>query len=207
MLRHDADFLKQWDGKGHVHGSMLVSPDDSHCFINIPKNASSWSKQQLTDLGWRYYSIHGASAQAQFLVTLRDPVARWISGIAEYFFLYHPLVEFSPSVLELIFDRVAFDDHTERQVYFLHGLPASVISYFRCDQQYQHRFSDHMRTLGYENCSDQTAHVHVSASCPHRQRTQDIINLALSKKSKYIEQLTTYYALDYQLINSVNFIQ
>ena len=85
-------------------------------YVYIPKNASSWTKPNLRDWGWQFYNYHTDQLNKTAIVVLRDPVERWLSGIAEYFALYqnttNDLVD-NKSLQQIIFDRITFDDHTE----------------------------------------------------------------------------------------------
>ena len=132
-------FYNYYKTKGHVFGECMSSPNTDLMYINIPKNASSWTKLNCKDWGWEFFNYHSDNLYHKHsLIVLRDPVDRWLSGIAEYFFLYHKNLDFahiSRPFLDLIFDRVAFDDHTEKQILFI-KVASSVLAFCgaRCCQ-------------------------------------------------------------------------
>jgi hypothetical protein len=175
-------------------------------YVYIPKNASSWTKPNLKDFGWEFYNYHIDKLDKHALVVLRDPVDRWLSGIAEYFALYHSkfkIDSWTESVFELVFDRVCFDDHTERQLKFLHGLDTDNCTFFNFDT-YREDFSQWITEHYGENKYDRYEYQHVSEQDPVRREFKEIFRNAINN-SKYLEQIKNFYANDYQLINSVKY--
>ena len=51
-MMFDAGFLNQWISKGHKYGTCMSHPESDLMYVNIPKNASSWTKPNLMDWGW-----------------------------------------------------------------------------------------------------------------------------------------------------------
>ena len=83
-------FLEYYQSKGHVFGECMSLPDNDLMYVNIPKNASSWTKPNLLDWKWENYNYHTDNLYHKTaIIVLRDPVERWLSGIAEYLYLYH----------------------------------------------------------------------------------------------------------------------
>jgi len=201
----DAGFLTTWKNKGHLFGQCMSHPDGDLMYVNIPKNASSWTKPNLIDLGWEFYNYHTDQLDKHALVVLRDPVERWLSGIAEYLTLYHPTLAIdSMETLDIIFDRVCFDDHTEQQIKFIHGLDTDCCTFFRCDSYYREDFSTFLDDHGIPNRYHKYEFQHVSESSPDRRRFQEIFRAQL-EKSKYLTQIKNYYEEDYRLMDSVEY--
>ena len=203
------DFLEYYKSKGHVFGECMSKPDSDLMYINIPKNATSWTKPNLKDWGWEFYNYHTDNLYHKHaLVVLRDPVDRWLSGIAEYMFLYHnhlnPL-QFSDAFFDLVFDRVAFDDHTEQQVLFLDGINLDNCTFFLCDSSYRQWFSQFLSSHGMTNRYFKYNYQHVTENSIERFKFKQIFKKALEEKPKYIEQVTQYFSKDHNLINSIKF--
>lgn len=120
----------RWQHKGHPRGQHLLSPCEEYAMVQIPKNSSSYWEVWLKQLGWTlHYNTH-TPAQTLF-VQLRDPVERWVAGIAEYCYLYHNDHELKNSTaIRLFEDRVVFDDHTECQCYFYNCFSHQSCVYF-----------------------------------------------------------------------------
>jgi len=205
----DAEFLNEWAVKNHKYGECMSHNDSTLMYVHIPKNASSWTKPNLKDFGWQFYNYHSDNLYNKHaLVVLRDPVERWVSGIAEYLTLYHSKLDpahLGRAFFDIIFDRVTFDDHTERQVKFLHGLDTSNCTFIWCDELYRTNFSDFIKTYYGENKYNQYEYQHVSELSPQRKQFKDIFIRALEQNSKYLTQIKNHFEEDYKLIKQVKF--
>lgn len=201
------NFLEYYKIKGHVFGECMSKPDTDLMYVNIPKNASSWTKPNLKDWGWEFYNYHTDNLYHKHaIVVLRDPVERWLSGIAEYMFLHHSKIDvshLSKPFFDLVFDRIAFDDHTDSQVLFLEGL--KNCTFFLCNENYKSNFSKFLKENNMQNSYQHYENQHVTASDPLRQKFKDIFKLALDKNQEYQKKVKWYFEKDYTLINSVNF--
>jgi hypothetical protein len=186
----------------------MSHPEHDLMYVYIPKNASSWTKPNLKDWGWQFYNYHVDKLTKPALVVLRDPVERWLSGIAEYLTLYHK--EMSVPWLEtekLIFDRICFDDHTEKQIKFLNGLDTDNCTFMMCDRNYRENFSKFISEHLGDNAYYKYNYQHESESSPDRKRFKYIFKGLLNKNPKYLECIRDYYADDYKLIETVKFYE
>jgi hypothetical protein len=106
---------------------ILIDPTGHHCWIDIPKCASSLIQKVLKDLGWVAYSDPNLligfkrAPQVKKFCILRDPIERWISGFAECFSNEPNIVELLDSKVfwRVILKNPHFDDHTESMYRFL----------------------------------------------------------------------------------------
>jgi hypothetical protein len=201
-------FNNYWKSKGHVFGECMTAANTDLMYIHIPKNASSWTKPNLQDWGWEFYNYHTDDLSAKTpMVVLRDPVDRWVSGIAEYLYLYHKNIDFifaGRPFFDLVFDRIAFDDHTEKQVYFLEDIDLSRCVFFKFGPNYREQFSQYLNSQGMTNRYSNYEPQHVSENSPERKRFKEIFQEQL-KNSKYINQVQEYFKEDYQLIEQIQF--
>ena len=198
--------VNEWQHKGHVYGECMSKPDIDFMYVYIPKNASSWTKPNLKDWGWEFYNYHTDYLNKHALVVLRDPVERWLSGIAEYLTLYHTDMQTPFYETErLIFDRVTFDDHTEKQVKFLEGIDTDRCTFMMCDSNYRANFSNFIAERLGDNKYHKYAHQHVSELCPIRSRFKRIFKRLLDENPKYLDRITQHFADDYKLIEQVKF--
>lgn len=201
----EAPFRQDWTHKGHRYGTCMSKADVNLMYVNIPKNASSWTKPNLLDWGWEFYNYHSDKLDKLAIVVLRDPVDRWISGIAECLTLYHPSFDLQDhETVELIFDRICFDDHTERQVNFIHGLDTSECIFLKCDKDYRKNFSSLVADYIGPNKYDRYDYQHESRNCPDRTRFKNIFEREI-QNPKYLDQVQSYFQEDYKLIDSVDF--
>lgn len=201
-------FLDYYKTKGHVFGECWSKPDTDLMYVNIPKNATSWTKPNLLDWSWEVYNYHTDNLYHKTaMVVLRDPVERWLSGIAEYLYLYHRdwnNKSFTPELLDLIFDKIAFDDHTEKQVYFIEGLDLSRCVFFWFDENYRQNFSTFLAENGMPNRYYNFEKQHVSDNDPVRRNFKEIFNREL-QNSKYRNQVEDYFRQDLKLIEQTKF--
>ena len=204
-MKINAGFYQQWTTKGHELGTCMSHPNGDLMYINIPKNASSWTKPNLLDWGWQFYNYHTDDINKTAIVVLRDPVERWVSGIAEYLTLYHPnFILHDFEAMDLIFDRICFDDHTERQVNFIHGLDTEQCIFLKCDDDYSKNFSNLLAEHNMPNRYFKYDPQHVSEHSPERKKFKIIFQREI-ENSKYLESVKNYFQPDYDLINSVQF--
>lgn len=203
------DFIEYYKTNNHVFGECMSSPNVNLMYVYIPKNASSWTKSNLLDWKWEFYNYHSDNLYHKHaIIVLRDPVERWLSGIAEYFFAKHQ--DFDPAYvnkkfLDLIFDRVAFDDHTEKQVLFLQNLNLTNATFFYCDKEYRTKFSHFLKSKGMANKYHNYEFRHVTENDPIRSKFKKTFKQILDQNPKYLQQLKWYFEKDYQLINSTQF--
>jgi hypothetical protein len=201
-------FINYHQTKGHVFGECMSKLDSELMYVHIPKNATSWTKPNLLDWDWEFFNYHTDNLKNKTaLVVLRDPIDRWISGIAEYLYLYHPnidLVHTGRAFFDLVFDKITFDDHTEKQVYFVEGLNLSQCVFFKCGPDYRQQFSQFLAEHGMPNRYNNYNYQHVSDDSPERKRFKKIFTDQL-KNSKYLNQLQDYFKQDYELIEQVKF--
>ncbi len=201
------NFLEYYKIKGHVFGECMSSPNTDLMYVNIPKNASSWTKPNLKDWGWEFYNYHTDNLyEKHALVVLRDPVDRWLSGIAEYMYLYHRNIDvahLSKPFFDLVFEKVSFDDHTDLQILFIEGLKNCTFLF--CNENYKLNFSNFLKDNGFNNSYQNYEHQHVTAFDSGRQKFKDIFKSTMDNNKSYQKKIQWYFQKDYELINSVKF--
>lgn len=196
----------EWQHKGHVYGECMSHKDSDLMYVYIPKNASSWTKPNLRDWGWEFFNYRTDNLNKHALVVLRDPVERWLSGIAEYLTLYHKDMQRPWQETEaIIFDRVTFDDHTEKQVKFLTGLDTDNCTFIMCDSNYRANFSKFIAERLGDNRYYNYAYQHTSESCINRSRFKRIFTQILNNEPKYLERIREHFAEDYDLLKQITF--
>lgn len=159
------DWNRLWSNRGHTLGEGMVSPDRKYFYLNIPKNSSSFIKKCLSSLNWEFSNVND-HPNARVIVALREPIKRWTSGISEYLLMYHtndidsvaepfnygflPLIGDKMGV-SLLFGRITFDDHTERQSLFLKDIDLNRCIWLYVDKDFSKMFSQLLNELGYQN--------------------------------------------------------
>jgi hypothetical protein len=120
--------------RGHLIGGGMLSPDKEYFYLNIPKNASTFTTNLLKDNGWTHWNLTNGTYK-NVIIVLRDPVERWVSGISTYLCSYvlgenygsdHFVADYNEAVERLLFDTIVFDDHTAPQTVFINEIPNIV---------------------------------------------------------------------------------
>jgi len=136
------------DHTNHYGGGML-SPDGKSFYVNIPKNATSFITQWLSENNWKFPP--GGNAVEEVVVVLRDPIERFVSGFCQYIqgsilyptfgnigqpFSIKELTNYWPMVERFMANQVVwFDDHTWFQHYYIKDvLPNIPRRYFWLDK-------------------------------------------------------------------------
>jgi hypothetical protein len=197
--------------KNHPYGMCFVNHKLKKFYINIPKCATNWGKNIFNlKLEWEesnYLDTNLIEQGYEAIVFLRDPIDRWISGMAEYVSRYGYNTATFISQLEkqrlageIINTTIAFDEHTVEQITFLEGLDTNTTIWFRVDADLNQNVSDYcQRILGIEN-NFQTI------------KPRYTTTLAKAKIKNWFEEnvgrfrnLTPHYKLDTELYNSVKY--
>jgi CMP-N-acetylneuraminic acid synthetase len=104
-----------------------------------------------------------------------------------------------------VFDRIAFDDHTDQQVLFIEELDLDNCTFFWCGPQYRELFSHFLNSRGMSNRYVNYNYQHVTEDDPDRNKFKQIFKQVLEKNSKYITNLDNFFSKDYKLIRNIKF--
>ena len=229
--------LTRFDHGGFRHP--IVEHLSFYCMI--PKNASSWTSQLLQHNGWRegQMSATGKEVAEELIVILRDPVERWIAGIAQYLssdILYthwydrnqynesykgkyiHGKPNYEGSIMSgmdfvnnynelterLLFEQIAFDDHTQSQSWFVNHYRRKTTTWFYLNHDFEKQFLTHYQNFNFK-----------LPDFPNRNQGNDnkdikIITEFLTEqiqKYPYLKNnIERYYSDDYDMIEKADFV-
>jgi hypothetical protein len=209
--------LERWSPGGHLYGACQVLKHINLIYINIPKNASSWAKSQLSTLECKYgnYFENPELVKKPKLIMLRDPIERWISGISWYMTLTFPdLIDqcekndvVRSTVMSMVANKIDFDEHTTPQTHFLQGIKFNNTTFIKvesnsnaCRKIFSTFFKD---KLGITNSFDQSQARHVAAENPIQARWVNFFQSELG--TDLSKRLCEYYQHDIDLFNRVKF--
>ena len=196
--------------RGFTPGIMLSQGDLA--YIPIPKNASSCISFLLASSGWASEEyLNTDISNKKFIVVLRDPLERWLSGITQYLCSFIVAQGYTAEYImgawnnitdAIVFDQCRFDDHSEKQVYYLEHVPLENCVWFRC--------VDAGISIK-EFLDDHGLDLNINVATP-RNRTIDNLQQKLLTdfiKSRLddrkIQQIRQVYREDYELIERVKF--
>lgn len=200
-------------------------------YVNIPKNASSWISLQFNQginhdaENINYYDIVDLT-QCQFIVILRDPLDRWISGMTQMIYT-EPDQHFGyilgrPGVLtkrvsminsmyidtfdwELVMEKIEYDNHTQKQVDFIYGIPQDRIVWLKFDNQLKDNFANLMLSYGCEVEIKKSDRDNITKENSAKHSVMNKIVSKLDQHTEYRQKIINYYHEDYALIDSVKF--
>ena len=190
----------KWAHLGHNLGECWNDPKKSITFINIPKNASSFIKGCLISSGCFTHSDSLVTAD-RYLVILRDPIERWVSGIAQFVTEDYtiPLINQTLPLHRLI-KTITVDDHTELQTYFLEGVDINKCEFLLVNQNLRTNINRWFLDHGYDINLDNLPNINEG-----HQESKNKFAAMVDNDNQIKLKLTEHYANDYELINRVKF--
>lgn len=191
------NLVDKWAHLGHCLGECWYS--DTVGYVNIPKNASSTVKGYLIPLGWTP-STTMIECEKYFTI-LRDPIDRWVSGMAQ--FAVGHLNNFTIPIEE-IFETVTFDDHTEKQTYFLQPFNLDNITFIECDQNLRPKIEKFLVANGFQ-AAPTVIFDNINESKSKQFELAQKIKKILYQNPHYQIKLKNFFSEDYELIKSVKF--
>ncbi len=187
--------MDKWAHLGHMLGECWANSNTT--YVHIPKNASSFIKGCVLAAGeWTHH--RKLIQNNHYIVALRDPVERWISGMAQF--------QINSDQLSLpadhIFDTITFDDHTESQLYFLTGVNLSDATFFKVDYQLTNSLKKY---FGNQVNVDGMPKFNSSIDDPLKLKLKAHLSNLIDNNPEYLLKLKEHFADDYKLIESVKF--
>lgn len=199
MIISDPDFATQVPFSWHL-GACYSKPGDQLLYVHIPKNASSFTRGKLTDVGFELLNYHSEQKYTNPVVAvLRDPLERWITGALEYLVKQFTDPEEAVNSKEFLFAQFEVDEHTARQTKFLHGLDTNNITFLKCDINYKNNLV-HFLNKNNIALSNKLSWYNALTESPIKQKLKPLL---LEKINQ--EKLVEYLQPDYKLIESVEF--
>ena len=213
--------------RGYGYGSGILSPTHDRFVVNIPKNASSYLLDWGNHHGWTAAEINNidySHTLQEVIVVLRDPMQRWISGIAQYLTGYVLNVsdaydwstgpgpddqqisadtfieEYNQVVERLLFDNLnRFDDHVWPQCDFFQDLLVHIPKkFFYIDQNFDSNVSNYLGFLPIAGLDRNQGDAN-----PDIRKIQQFIRGRLNTRPELQERVHRAYAQDYKIIKQV----
>jgi hypothetical protein len=184
------------------------------CYINIPKNASSFMRESFKESGWKHMHCGMSMEIDNVIVILRDPIDRWLSGIAQHIttnilgenFGSTHFLELSNELVEkIIFDQVVFDDHTEQQSWFLEPFDLSKVVFFEFNENLSANLDNYFASKGLILDLKNQPFINASKDSFDNANLIDYFRDKVYSNRQYYNRLKEYYIRDYDLITSIQF--
>ena len=196
----------QYTARGFVPGGMFTNKDI--CYIPIPKNSSSYVGKLMLANHWGVNNYLTTDlSNKKVIVLLRDPVERWISGMAQYLCSTgYPadltIEKWNSLTTTLVFDRLIFDDHTEKQVYFINIVPEENCVYFNGTHGVAEKLQKYLTGQGI----DLNINIDITPSDDSQnKKLVKFLRELISQDDRFVLRIKDVYAEDYRLIHRVKF--
>lgn len=187
-------------------------------YVNIPKNASSWISLQFNQginhdaENINYYDIVDLT-QCQFIVILRDPLDRWISGMTQMIYTEPDTdldgvannMNINTFDWEQVIEKIEYDNHTQKQVDFIYGIPHNQIVWLKFDDQLKDNFINLMLSYGCDVEIKKSNKDNITLKNSAKHSVMAKIVSKLDQNPEYRQKIINHYRKDYALINSVKF--
>jgi hypothetical protein len=213
--------------RGFGHGSGVLSPDGTKFILNVPKNASSYVLDWSRHHGWNTALADNVTNVQQVYILLRDPLERWISGMAQYVKTYilsvygpngpvfpgEPIAEldyvadaqmfidqYNDITERLVIDNAArFDDHVWPQCEIIQGiLPGVPRQYFRVDHTLEPALRNHLGWRPIDGLDRNSG-----TADPEIRHLQRFFQHRLIIRPELKDRIRRHYQRDYELIAQV----
>jgi hypothetical protein len=187
--------MDRWAHLGHTLGECWIDHEQDIAYVHVPKNASSFIKGCL--LASLKFTHSGVPIRTnRYLVAVRDPIERWVSGMAEY--------EFNSKQSNIDYQQITFDDHTETQDYFLQDIVIKNTDFIMVNGNLRTNLKRWFDEFGY--CVDVDNMIQYNASLnTDKQQLKLKYQAIIDSDSNFVLKLKKHYANDYKLINSVKY--
>ena len=192
----------------------MYNAELEHCYITIPKNASSFLREYFKDNNWRHFHLGMQMNVRTNIIILRDPIDRWITGISQHittnilgenFGSTHFLEQANELVEKIIFDQIVFDDHTEQQSWFLEPFDIHNSIFFKFDDLLAYNLDSYFSKFSVNYDLKNKPFVNVSKNNFDNANLVTYFKKLIYNNRDYYNNLRSYYVRDYDLINSVQF--
>lgn len=219
--------INQLANRGFGYGTGLLNPGCSQFIVNMPKNASSFVLDWASHNGWTQATVGDACDWENvktMIVILRDPVQRWVSGVAQYITSYilsncgpngpyyehnqHTqyisadtfIQQYNDVVDRLLFDNAVWlDDHVWPQhMIFENLLPNVARKFFMFGPTLESQLSQSLAWKPIENLDRNVGSDNVDTK-----KLQEFFYNHLNNRPDLIKRLHDFYQTDYKLIEEV----
>jgi len=215
--------------KAHVYGTSRLLYDHktnrSFVFVPIPKNASSWTKNVFKDALHFNYVTNGLqdrlpdhinpsailTSKREYVVVLRDPVDRWVTGIAQM--LGSSEIKNFKSFAKLVDNPIVENNHVEPQCSFLNNLEVKHTTFFDTNNNYTKKlfmWAEEMNIKHLLSVPDVLGDSENSFNLSNKKSKEwcNFINdlkLFLQENKECYDKVRTAYHQDIHLRESINF--
>lgn len=202
--------INYWTHKGHVFGQCYINRELDLMYVNIPKNASMFVRSNFPiPTSWYCENYYLNSRANQIIAILRDPIERWLAGMAQiYYQTDFKESDLSKSYVQLLFNTIGIDDHTERQILFLNDLDISQCVFFKLDANLSYNLSSYFKTkFNIDHDLTVLQKINTSIEDSRKDNIKRIFKKFIISNPWFKNKLMMYYEQDYKLLEQVTYYE
>lgn len=177
-------------------------------FVSIPKNAHTWAIETLTNNSIINTDIKIPKrlfSDPEYLVILREPIDRWISGAVEFFFRtgtkYMSVLQ-EEKFCDVLFNIMRLDEHTKPQLDFIAELPLDKTVFFKFGDTLSQDFISYFNEANPSSPLEVSVDHYGSASLPNKKPIHDQL-LHVLRDPKYKNKLLEFTKHDRALFDYI----
>ena len=193
----------------HALHSALVSDTYQTSYVHIPVNASTWGKTVFAQAGFKQNLPGQLDPNHRLVIFLRDPIDRWLSGLATWLTYRLPQhtglqrIRHNTAVLDILFDSIRQDDHTERQLFFIQGLDLNHADFWWVTPELSQHMASYFLELGVDTSKFPISNASDSESGKAIPKTY--FRAVMESNLKYLQRVKDFFAGDRDLIRQIPF--
>lgn len=197
----------------HTLGQCVSDRNSKLIYVNIPKNASTWAKDYLSEVyGWDNGANFKSSPflnKFHKIVILRDPVDRWLSAIMTYLVREVHYFNFNKDVVRILCTKINFDEHTWTQTKFLNGIDIKDCTFFMFDDKLKENLDNFLlfKKVNKINIEKEKSIFRNSLQELGVQNMKLELKKYLDSNIEYKKNIYEFYKDDFNLIKKVEFYQ
>jgi len=200
--------------KNHPIGQCWYSQSHKNMYIPIPKNASTYFENSFEKTNLYKNIVYNKYVEYnQLTVILRDPIERWVSGITTYLRNQLGIVNEETDkklmnilkknqfLINMIVDQIRFDEHTERQTFFIEPFNLNDAYFFLLDNQ--------IETKVYNFYKRQNINLEFDNRYLNSKNNNDIslfFEEYIKTNKSVSKNLNNFYELDFKFMDTVNWV-
>jgi hypothetical protein len=187
-----------------------VNHDLKHHYLHLPVNSSSWGKATFSIAGFDCNLHDVINNNYTTIVFLRDPIDRWLSGLATWLTAslpqYTPLNEIrnNHAVLDILFNIIRTDEHTEKQQYFLQGLNQNNMKFFMVNESLSESVVNYCASV-LKKPVPLLNRINETTLPGGKLIPKNYFKLILESNPKYLNRVKEFFKNDYHFIKNTQF--
>ena len=179
-----------------------------YCYVPILKNAHTWGVRFFSECC--DFKKTENYADKKYIVFLRDPIDRWITGISEWFLLNKPdqkNFNIDTFMFKILCEAVKLDGHTDTQYSFLKGLDNTKFTFFDVDDE---NFELNVKHFAHKQLrcrfpKHQIGKIYPTEDSSYKKSIVDQLKHLVKENPQMLQNIKTFYNIDYDSMRSLHF--